>query len=423
MTRLQNSLTGLAITESGHGQPAVLLHGSASSGKQWRSLALELADRFRLIIPDLHGHGGSHPWSEPTQRTLDDETGMIAALADRLEEPIHLVGHSFGAAVALQFALAHPERLRSLVLIEPVAFHLLQHAGQAGAGLLTKVEWLAAQVTRAAAEGAGSGMARFVDFWNGEGAWTRMPAERRAGLERCTRPIAGHFAATLGNVTAPEAYRSLRVPTLLICGTESPAPVRCVAEMLVRLLPNAGMLRVQDAGHMLPLTHPEVVNLAIAQHLDAVAAQAVRLRPLGAGDLPDIEDHLLALDPIDRCRRFGSAMGDFAVAAYARGIDPARAVLFGAVDEPSGRILGLAEAQPGTAPGQVEVAVSVHVEHRCRGLGRSLTRAAVAAAFARGAEVAEFLFAADNRAITAIVRALGARIEVGRLCRAELRNS
>jgi pimeloyl-ACP methyl ester carboxylesterase/ribosomal protein S18 acetylase RimI-like enzyme len=423
MTRLQNCLTGLAITETGHGQPAVLLHGSASSGKQWRSLVLELSDRFRLVTPDLHGHGGSHPWSGPAQPTLDDEAATIAALADRLGEPIHLIGHSFGAAVALQFALAHPERLRSLVLIEPVAFHLLRHAGQAGARLLTKVEWLAAQVTRAAAEGTGSGMARFVDFWNGEGAWTRMPAERRAVVERCARPIAGHFAATLGNVTAPEAYHSLQVPTLLICGTESPTPVRCVAEMLVRLLPDVGMLRVQDAGHMLPLTHPEVVNPAIARHLDAAAAQAVRLRPLGADDLPDIESHLLALDATDRRHRFGSAVGDFAVAAYARGIDPARAVLFGAVDEPSGRILGLAEAQPGTAPGQVELAVSVHAEHRCRGLGRSLAGAAVAAAFARGAEVAEFLFAADNRAIAAMVHALGARIEVGGLCRGELRNS
>jgi hypothetical protein len=53
MTRPESCLAGLAINEAGLGQPAVLLHGSASSGKQWRSLALALAERFRLVMPDL----------------------------------------------------------------------------------------------------------------------------------------------------------------------------------------------------------------------------------------------------------------------------------------------------------------------------------------------------------------------------------
>jgi GNAT superfamily N-acetyltransferase len=150
-------------------------------------------------------------------------------------------------------------------------------------------------------------------------------------------------------------------------------------------------------------------------------ARAVRVRPLDAGDLPDIERHLLALDPADWRSRFGSAIADIAVMAYARGIDPAQAVLFGAVDEASGRLLGVAEAQPGEAPGKVELAVSVHAGHRRRGLGRSLVGAAIAAAFRRGAEVAEFLFAPDNRAVVALIRALDARIESRGLGHAALR--
>ena len=72
----------------------------------------------------------------------------------------------------------------------------------------------------------------------------------------------------------------------------------------------------------------------------------VLLRPLGVGDLVEIERHLLALDVMDRHARFGSSLADRVVAAYARSIDPVQAVLFGAMEEPGGRILGLAEVQP-----------------------------------------------------------------------------
>jgi GNAT superfamily N-acetyltransferase len=143
-------------------------------------------------------------------------------------------------------------------------------------------------------------------------------------------------------------------------------------------------------------------------------------RRLDRRDLPEVERHLLALGPADRRARFGSAFSDAAVLAYARGLDPARGVLVGAVDEASGRILGLAEAHPGASAGWVEVAGSVQAPHRRCGLGRGLVGAALAAAFEHGTEVAEFFFAPGNHPIAGLVRALGARIDVT-LDRAEIR--
>jgi GNAT superfamily N-acetyltransferase len=143
-------------------------------------------------------------------------------------------------------------------------------------------------------------------------------------------------------------------------------------------------------------------------------------RRLDRRDLPEVERHLLALEPADRRARFGSAFSDAAVLAYVRSLDLARGVLVGAVDEASGRILGLAEAHPGPSAGWVEVAVSVQAPHRRCGLGRGLVSAALAGAFERGAEAAEFLFAPGNRPIAGLVRALGARIDAT-LDRAEIR--
>ncbi len=65
MPRIEVGHAGIACAEAGEGPPVVLLHGSASSAGQWRTLTGLLEDRFRVLAPDLHGHGGSDPWPAP----------------------------------------------------------------------------------------------------------------------------------------------------------------------------------------------------------------------------------------------------------------------------------------------------------------------------------------------------------------------
>nr|WP_302474165.1 GNAT family N-acetyltransferase [Roseococcus sp. MDT2-1-1] len=144
------------------------------------------------------------------------------------------------------------------------------------------------------------------------------------------------------------------------------------------------------------------------------------VRRLAASDLSRIERHLLGLDAADRRARFGLALGDAAVHAYAQRLDLERAVVFGAIDRLSGELLGIAEAQPVHFMHRVEVAVSVHPGHRRRGIGRLLVSAALAAAFARGAHVGEFVFAPANRPIVALMRSLDAWM-AGTMDRAEIR--
>src|SRR5262245_40305747 len=106
-------------------EPVVLLHSSGASGAQWRTLAEQLGERYHVVAPDLYGYGASAPWPGHGPFSLAHEAEIVHALLDRLGERVHLVGHSYGGAVALHVARLHSERLRSLALIEPVAFHLL----------------------------------------------------------------------------------------------------------------------------------------------------------------------------------------------------------------------------------------------------------------------------------------------------------
>jgi len=273
----------VAYTQSGSGETVLLLHATASSGAQWRALTESLLSGCRVVAPDLYGYGETDPWPGNGLFTLAAE----AALADAVLPPgdglIHLVGHSYGGAVALRFATQYPQRLRSLVLIEPVAFHLLKGdwPDPANRPLFREVKEIAALVSRAVSNGDYRGaMARFVDYWNGEGAWVRTKPELQAALARRTSKMALEFWATMTESTPRPAYRRITVPTLVLRGGQSPRPTRRIAELMAECLPAARLQRIDGAGHMLPLTHKEVVNAAIAKHL--LCHMADRDRPAAA---------------------------------------------------------------------------------------------------------------------------------------------
>ena len=181
MPTIQVNGAAIAYTAAGTGEPVVALHSSAASGAQWRALGERIGDRFLLLAPDLYGYGATDPWPGHGPLTLADEAALVSALtAAECGGPFHLVGHSYGGAVALRFAVDHPERLRSLTLIEPVAFHLLRGRGAADGALFAEVCALADAVSAAALSGDyAGGMTRFVDYWNGAGAWAAIRPEAR----------------------------------------------------------------------------------------------------------------------------------------------------------------------------------------------------------------------------------------------------
>jgi len=123
-------------------------------------------------------------------------------------------------------------------------------------------------------------MAKFIDYWNGAGAWMRMKPELRAALARRTAKVAQAFAATMTDPPPIDALRRIPVPTVVLRGSASPRPTRRIAELVVEAVPQASLQTIEGAGHMLPVTRREVVNAAIAEHL--FRSTAARQRPVAA---------------------------------------------------------------------------------------------------------------------------------------------
>jgi pimeloyl-ACP methyl ester carboxylesterase len=98
--------------EAGSGPLVALLHGFGGAASNWALVAPALAERCRVVVPDLPGHGGSAPLVAPPL-TLDPYADRVAAL---LDEPAVVVGHSLGGVVALRVAVRAPQLTRGLVL-------------------------------------------------------------------------------------------------------------------------------------------------------------------------------------------------------------------------------------------------------------------------------------------------------------------
>ncbi len=246
----------------------VALHCSAGTPGQWRPLADRLEPVYRLLAPSLYGAPGGPVWPGEMAFQLADEAGLVLEEIEAAASPVHLVGHSYGGAVALHIAARHPGRIASLTLYEPSAFHLLKDLGTAGRRALAEFEGLMASISVNYAQGAWrNAAAAFVDYWSGRGAWTMMRPELQTQMVRYLAKGQLEFHALISERVEAEMLAAISVPVRLMRGEHAPLPTRVIAEELAARLPNADIAVIDGAGHMGPLTHAAPITNAIVAHI------------------------------------------------------------------------------------------------------------------------------------------------------------
>ena len=181
--------------------------------------------------------------------------------------------------MALKIAATAPERIASLSLYEPSAFHLLHMLGPRGRAAFGDIR----RVARAVADGLvtgdyAAGAQMFVDYWNGPGSWAAMKPDLQADMVRYVPKACLDFRALFEEDTPKSAYGAFRFPVLVMRGEFAPAPSRVVAEGLRDLIPGATSATIAGAGHMGPFTHAQ----AVKEHILAHICQAAGTRELKA---------------------------------------------------------------------------------------------------------------------------------------------
>nr|WP_255434855.1 MULTISPECIES: alpha/beta hydrolase [unclassified Paracoccus (in: a-proteobacteria)] len=236
------------------------IHCMMGSGRAFDPMARRLQGRVELTAFDLPSHGRSAAWRPEAD---EDYHSAVTRIAEALlgDQPVDLIGHSIGGTVALRLAVAAPQRLRSLTVIEPVLFA----ASNSGHALDDELAALAAagkieQATRL-----------FLSVWGAPGGYDAMPRSMQQAAVALMPLILETDAALSADIHAilrPDALESVAAPAMLIAGAESPAVVGEILDTLGSRLPEARRAIVPGAGHMAPITHPDEVTALVAQNLD-----------------------------------------------------------------------------------------------------------------------------------------------------------
>ena len=260
----------------------VALHSSGGSGRQWASLVGQARSFADVIAPDFHGHGSAPAWRGDDTDIVSADTARIATIVARVPGGVHLVGHSYGGAIALRVALRHPEYVQSVSVYEPVAFRVLfDHDGRRRPA--AEVLELARSIRRHLGSHRRDLAARtFVDYWGGAGSWAALSLERRASQSSRMPVIAAHFFALAGDMLRRRDYANLRAPILYLSGRETrPATLR-IAELLACTLPQARHERMHGMDHLGPITHAGEVAARITSFVGGIADSQPSVRELRA---------------------------------------------------------------------------------------------------------------------------------------------
>jgi 3-oxoadipate enol-lactonase len=248
---------------SGAGFPVVFLHAGVADSRMWEPQAAGLGKHFDVITPDMRGFGGSELPAESWSHSAD-VLALMEALG--LRQAPHLIGCSIGGSTAIDFTLAHPDRVSKLVLVG---------AGIGGKPHDDKYDHLFAEVTAAeeSKDMKALNEAEMKLWLVGPGrAATHVDKHLRdLFLDMNGRSLESDFTNSPMQPLDPPAFGrigEIEAPTLVIVGDHDLPDVLETADLLVSKIRGARKAVIADAAHLPNLEHPEKFNRLLLDFLN-----------------------------------------------------------------------------------------------------------------------------------------------------------
>jgi pimeloyl-ACP methyl ester carboxylesterase len=255
----------LYARDVGEGTPLVLLHAYPLSSAMWLAQREDLAKRFRVITPDLRGFGGSVLGDdEPSIEVMADD--VAALLRGKGIDRAVIGGLGLGGFVATAFCRRHAERVLGLVLANTRASADTPERAARRRAMAERIE--AEDSVEVLAEevlpqlvGPTTLRQRALVYGRVRGLVQSTPAKAAAWAQRA-------MAARTDDV---ESLSSIRVPALVIAGSEDELATEDDARAMVGALPNAELLVIPRCGHLTAVEQPDLFNQAVAEFVTALA--------------------------------------------------------------------------------------------------------------------------------------------------------
>jgi pimeloyl-ACP methyl ester carboxylesterase len=252
-----SELVTLHYSDIGHGTPVVLLHGFPLSSEIWRAQLARLADRWRVITPDLRGHGKS-PAPDGAYR-IEGMARDLLALLDSLQiSKAVIMGHSMGGYVTLATAKIAPERFLGLGLVASQAVADTDEARQGRFKMIEKVS----------AEGNTPVAAAMIPRLFAPNADPEIvEATRQIILNTPPVGIIGTLQAMAARDNTEAVLAKMNVPVLLMAGQHDQIIPLARSQALAAAVPGAKLAVIEKVGHMPMLEDPTRTTAAIAEFL------------------------------------------------------------------------------------------------------------------------------------------------------------
>lgn len=255
------------VVEHGAGIPVVFLHSGVGTAGEWKQVFSMWPEGYRLVAIDAY-RDGTGPGGVG-RRSLDDYADQVYAVAEHVGDPVCLVGFSWGGATALRVAVAAPDLVDSLAVVEPEAYALLRtqdddaYAEICGLRDRWRAHIRAGRWYEAFEE--------FVDFYNGPGSFARWPPPRREAFLADQRARGDLWDVLFDdNLLTLDALAGVTAPVQVVEGSLTSAVDHAICDVVRRHVPHAQHTLIEGAGHMMPLTHPESLTRALLAGLTQV---------------------------------------------------------------------------------------------------------------------------------------------------------
>lgn len=257
----------LTYIEQGNGEPVVLVHGSLGDYRSWATQVKPFSEQYNVIAYSRRYHY-PNPWpGDSAGFSVAVHANDLAAFIRALDlEPVHLVGHSFGAFTSLLVARDHPQLVRSLTLGEPPVMPLVAGSSP-GDSLLREFRENSIIPAHQAFEKGNTleGIRRFINGVLGKEEFQNLPPETHAQMMDNAREMKGEMQtfAVDQNLFPPfscQDGKQVKVPTLLVDGELSPPLMGVISDTLERCLPNTERVTIPSASHGLQFANPTAFN-------------------------------------------------------------------------------------------------------------------------------------------------------------------
>lgn len=246
------------------------MHGVLGDYRIWEGVTRELGARYRLTAISRRYHWPRLGTPATGEYTYERQAEDLATVLLQHDGRVHLVGHSYGAGVALLTALRHPERIRSLVLIEPPFGSVVPMSENRFKPELASRDSLVRVIRSDAAAGAHRRAAEALFDWvqGGVGGFRALPQRTRDQILENASTIGPTFATASTRVTCDD-LRALDVPVLVVTGQTTRPWYELIAFHTSACVPLAERATVPRASHMVIVERPAATAAVLARFFDA----------------------------------------------------------------------------------------------------------------------------------------------------------